>query len=243
MSTPSALNRRPSPIAPPARQAAGRTERIRHTVDSVAPRPAGRFRGDLTTERWWWSPELHALYGVPDGSTEPSGQLLLAHVHEQDRPAVREALAVAGTTGTAVSREHRVVRADGVQRTAVLVCEPETDASGAVVALTGLVVDITEAHLPQSDDEHVRHLETEVEQLRNAMASRAAIEQAKGILMLLMSCGDQVAFDLLAHISSYTHRKVRDVAVAIIDSASGRQPLPEDVREILHDASPPGRSV
>ena len=44
------------------------------------------------------------------------------------------------------------------------------------------------------------------------MASRATIEQAKGILMLLTSCGDQVAFDLLAHISSHTHRKVRDVA-------------------------------
>ncbi|MCZ2836191.1 PAS and ANTAR domain-containing protein [Modestobacter sp. VKM Ac-2985] len=241
MPTPSALHRHPGPDAPPVHET-GRAERSLRAVESAAPRPAGRFRGDLTTERWWWSPELHALYGVPDGSTEPSGQLLLAHVHETDRPAVREALAVAGTLGTAVTREHRIVRADGQQRTAVLVCEPETDASGTVVALTGLVVDITQAHPPQ-DDEHVRHLETEVEQLRNAMASRAAIEQAKGILMLLMSCGDQVAFDLLAHISSHTHRKVRDVAVAIIDSASGRHPLPDDVREILHDASPPGRSV
>jgi AmiR/NasT family two-component response regulator len=75
------------------------------------------------------------------------------------------------------------------------------------------------------------------------MASRAAIEQAKGILMLLMGCGDQVAFDLLAHISSHTHRKVRDVAVSIIESASGRTPLPGDVREILHDACPPSRST
>jgi AmiR/NasT family two-component response regulator len=75
------------------------------------------------------------------------------------------------------------------------------------------------------------------------MASRAAIEQAKGILMLLMGCGDQVAFDLLAHISSHTHRKVREVAVAMIDSASGSRPLPDDVREILHDACPPARTT
>ena len=53
------------------------------------------------------------------------------------------------------------------------------------------------------------------------MASRATIEQAKGILMLLTSCGEQVAFDLLAHISSHTHRKVRDVAQSITESASG----------------------
>jgi AmiR/NasT family two-component response regulator len=72
------------------------------------------------------------------------------------------------------------------------------------------------------------------------MASRAAIEQAKGILMLLTSCTDQVAFDLLAHISSHTHRKVRDIAVAIVESASGHGALPPDVREILRDACPPG---
>jgi AmiR/NasT family two-component response regulator len=71
------------------------------------------------------------------------------------------------------------------------------------------------------------------------MASRAAIEQAKGILMLLTNCGDQVAFDLLAHISSHTHRKVRDVAVAITESASGHGRLPDDIRGILRDACPP----
>ena len=75
--------------------------------------------------------------------------------------------------------------------------------------------------------------------MRAAMASRAAIEQAKGILMLLTSCGDQVAFDLLAHISSHTHRKVRDVAEAITRSAAGHGALPDDVGAIIRDACPP----
>jgi AmiR/NasT family two-component response regulator len=88
--------------------------------------------------------------------------------------------------------------------------------------------------------ERIAALEAEVQQLRAAMASRAAIEQAKGILMLLTGCGDQVAFDLLAHISSHTHRKVRDVAQAITDSASGHGRLPEDVCAIIRDACPPG---
>jgi AmiR/NasT family two-component response regulator len=72
-----------------------------------------------------------------------------------------------------------------------------------------------------------------------AMASRATIEQAKGILMLLTGCGDQVAFDLLAHISSHTHRKVRDIAEVITRSASGSLRLPDDVRAIIRDACPP----
>ena len=88
--------------------------------------------------------------------------------------------------------------------------------------------------------EHAGRLgQTEVTQLRTAMASRATIEQAKGILMLLTSCSEQVAFELLAHMSSHTHRKVREVAQSIVDSASGHAPLPEDLRAILRDACPP----
>ena len=217
-----------------------------HARRPAAPRPTpmtGRFRGDLTTEQWWWSPELFELHGIPSGSVQPTVGLLLAHVHGDDRPALQQALREAATTAAPFTREYRVLRLDGRPLTALLVCEPETDAAGAVIALTGLVVDVTAERTHVPADEQLRQLETEVEQLRSAMASRAAIEQAKGILMLLMSCGDQVAFDLLAHISSHTHRKVRDVAAVILESASGGSPLPADVRAILHDACPPGRAA
>ena len=93
------------------------------------------------------------------------------------------------------------------------------------------------------DDDRVQALELEVVQLRTAMSSRAVIEQAKGVLMLLTSCGDQVAFDLLAHISSHTHRKVRDVAHVITESAAGHARLPDDVRAIIRDACPPSQPL
>ncbi len=91
-----------------------------------------------------------------------------------------------------------------------------------------------------TDAERVAALALEVEQLRAAMASRACIEQAKGILMLLTGCTDHVAFDLLTHMSGHTHRKVRDVAQAITGCASGSAELPPDIRSILRDACPPG---
>jgi len=93
-----------------------------------------------------------------------------------------------------------------------------------------------------ADADRTAALETEVAQLRAAMASRAAIEQAKGILMLLTGSTDQVAFDLLSHISGHTHRKLREVALAITASASGGAGLPADIRTILRDACPPGSS-
>src|SRR3712207_4883352 len=89
------------------------------------------------------------------------------------------------------------------------------------------------------ESERVHALEVEIAQLRTAMISRAVIEQAKGVLMLLTGCSDQVAFDLLTHISSHTHRKVRDIAQEVVASASGRSSLPADVRAIIRDACPP----
>ena len=89
------------------------------------------------------------------------------------------------------------------------------------------------------DGDRVHALEIEIAQLRTAMASRAVIEQAKGVLMLLTGCADQVAFELLTHISSHTHRKVREIAQELVDSASGRAPLSADVKAILRDACPP----
>jgi hypothetical protein len=106
-----------------------------------------------------------------------------------------------------------------------------------------LVLDLTAGSAPGADAGEVARLRTELAQLRNAMASRAAIEQAKGILMLLTTCEDEAAFELLTHISSHTHRKVRDVAVAITESAAGRAGLPADVRTILRNACPPGQPL
>ena len=92
---------------------------------------------------------------------------------------------------------------------------------------------------PPTSEDRVRALETEVEQLRTAMASRAVIEQATGVLMLLTGCGEERSFDLLTHISSHTHRKVRDVAEVITRSAAGLCRLPDDVRAIIRDSCPP----
>jgi hypothetical protein len=110
---------------------------------------------------------------------------------------------------------------------------------------TVLTAPLSAPHPPVEtrDDDRVRALELEVSQLRTAMASRAVIEQAKGVLMLLTGCADTVAFDLLTHISSHTHRKVRDIASILVGSATGGCPLPDDVRAILRDACPPSHPL
>lgn len=223
-------------------QATDEFQRFRPSVadaqHGTATRPVtGHYRCDSAGGSWWWSPEMFLLHGVDAGSAEPCTELLLASLHPADRP--RLLLALNGARGgRSFALESRVVRPDGAQLCVVVVGEPRFDETGAATGVDGTSVDLTGAR-PQDDTDRIQALETEVGQLRTAMASRAAIEQAKGILMLLTNCGDQVAFDLLAHISSHTHRKVREVAVAITESASGHGGLPDDIRSILRDACPP----
>ncbi|MDQ0366826.1 GAF and ANTAR domain-containing protein [Catenuloplanes indicus] len=60
---------------------------------------------------------------------------------------------------------------------------------------------------------------TLAEQMRAAMAHRAVIEQAKGIIMADRRCTADEAFRILTRISQDTNRKLRDVAAALVAQA------------------------
>ena len=216
---------------------------LARATQAASQRVVGRYRYDRRADSWWWSPEMFALYGLPTDSPQPDTEMYLRYQYPQDRARVIEAISGACAMGRSFALETRILRADGRERDVVLVGEPLADDTGVVLAVEGMAVDITECHPPGSPVERAHALEVEVGQLRAAMASRAAIEQAKGILMLLTSCSDQVAFDLLAHISSHTHRKVRDVAQVITESATGQNRLPDDIRAIIRDACPPAKPL
>jgi transcriptional regulator with GAF, ATPase, and Fis domain len=55
-----------------------------------------------------------------------------------------------------------------------------------------------------------------VDQMMAVVQSRAVIEQAKGILMASRRCSAEEAFEILVRISQHSHRKLRDVASALV---------------------------
>jgi GAF domain-containing protein len=62
------------------------------------------------------------------------------------------------------------------------------------------------------------------DQLREAISSRATIEQAKGVLVAQQQCSPEEAFQLLVLGSQRMNRKLRDVAQTVVDNArSGRR--------------------
>ncbi|MGN6687347.1 MAG: GAF and ANTAR domain-containing protein [Actinomycetales bacterium] len=54
------------------------------------------------------------------------------------------------------------------------------------------------------------------QQMREAMASRAEIEQAKGVIMAERRCSPEEAFTVLVRASQHSNRKLRDVARDVV---------------------------
>ncbi|WLW55327.1 ANTAR domain-containing protein [Streptomyces sp. YU58] len=85
--------------------------------------------------------------------------------------------------------------------------------------------------------ERLRLLQEEVEQLRQAIASRPVIDQARGILMATQACTSDEAWTILREASQLSNTKLRVVAAAVTASTgTDGAPPPEEVRTALRRA-------
>lgn len=85
----------------------------------------------------------------------------------------------------------------------------------------------------------VQELEQEVAGLRDALTRRDIIGQAKGIIRVLMRTDADAAFALLSGLSQDTHRKIYDVATALVEASATGQPLPADLARSWHRRTDP----
>ncbi|MER8221050.1 ANTAR domain-containing protein [Streptomyces sp. NPDC094143] len=85
---------------------------------------------------------------------------------------------------------------------------------------------LTTSAVAQERAERLHVLQEEVEQLRQAIASRPVIDQARGILMATHGCTSDQAWHILRETSQLSNTKLRDVAAAVTASAEGDGPAP-----------------
>ncbi|MEV0977974.1 ANTAR domain-containing protein [Streptomyces sp. NPDC049915] len=85
--------------------------------------------------------------------------------------------------------------------------------------------------------ERLRMLREEIAQLRQAIASRPVIDQARGMLMAAHGCTSQEAWTILRETSQLSNTKLRTVA-AMVTAGAGSEgtPLPDDIRSALRTA-------
>ena len=99
----------------------------------------------------------------------------------------------------------------------------------SVLAATEVTSEEAEQHQRMVDAftdgiRHFNQLAEEVSQLREAMTTRATIEQAKGMLMASRRCGPEEAFEVLRRMSQDTNVRLVDVAAALIYQLRGAAP-------------------
>lgn len=176
--------------------------------------PVGRYRYELATQRWWWSDEAYQIHGFEPGDVVPTTKLILAHKHPNDRARVSRVLKSAAATGEPFSSVHRIMDARGTERTLTVVGQGRRDpATRQLCELVGYFVDVSVT---------VSALASEAasESIRASAATRASIEQAKGIIAFVLGVEPAEAFERLRVTSNETNVAVREVAQGIVDLTS-----------------------
>ena len=183
----------------------------------------GSFRFWFVGQSWEWSDEVARMHGYRPGEVVPTTELLLSHKHPDDRQHVQDALDHALLSKGSFSSRHRFIDTGGKVHTVIVLADRMLDDDGTVVGTEGYYVDLTDTF----DQTRRQALDASLPEL---LESRAAIEQAKGALMLVYRIDANAAFELLLWRSQHTNTKVRALATQIVDELATVDFNPDDLR-------------
>ncbi|MGW4244147.1 PAS and ANTAR domain-containing protein [Nocardia sp. NPDC004722] len=183
----------------------------------------GSFRFWFADQSWEWSDEVAQMHGHRPGAVRPTTELLLAHKHPDDREQVATILARSVRNGEPFSSRHRIVDTAGAIHDVIVVGDTMHDDDHLVIGTSGYYIDVTSA-LEQQRQEALD------ETLPELYAARAAIEQAKGALIVIYGIDAEQAFRLLTWRSQETNTKLRLLAAQLVQELRGLADVAAAVR-------------
>ena len=173
-----------------------------------APDSVARFRYDALTSTWWWSDQLLSVFGREPSDPAPSLDALMEQIHPDDRARAWQVIKASLVEGFPFSSRHRVITLAGELRHVVAMGEG-VRANGSVIAVRGYLIDQT--------DPLRRTVEQETaDGIARSVATRAAIEQAKGALMATYGVSADEAFQALRAYSNHTNVKLNALAAYVV---------------------------
>ena len=196
-------------------------ESIGETFAAGGPQRVGWFRYYFDDDRWEWSPQVEKMHGYLPGSVTPTTDMVLSHKHPDDYRQIADTLSLIRQTRQAFSTRHRIIDVEGRLHHVVVVGDLLHDDDGAVIGTHGYYIDI-------SPSERARQDQVTAEVTRIA-ENRSAIEQTKGMLMVIYGIDEPTAFELLKWRSQETNVKLRLLAEQVAADflfLSGSETLP-----------------
>ncbi|HEY2660195.1 MAG TPA: ATP-binding protein [Caulobacteraceae bacterium] len=109
----------------------------------------GHWRYDRRSGETLWSSEIYRIVGLDPLQGVPDAQTMLDHCHPDDRPALIAQFTAALSDGQPFSASVGAVRPDGSVRHVILRVATERGLGGKIVALFGVIMDVTEARLAE----------------------------------------------------------------------------------------------
>jgi PAS domain S-box-containing protein len=105
----------------------------------------GSWRLDAASGAVTWSDEVYRIHGKSRDSFDPNLDDAIGCYHPDDRQTVADCCRQAIETGIGGGFQLRLIREDGETRTVTSQCRPECDETGAVIALFGVLQDVTDS--------------------------------------------------------------------------------------------------
>ena len=194
---------------------------VEQALTGGALQRVGWYRFYFADERWEWSTEVEQIHGYHPGTVTPTTELVLSHKHPDDYPHVAATLDDIRRTHKPFSTRHRIITVQGDVRDVVVIGERFHDNTGEVVGTQGFYLDVTPSAKQRQESISVA--------LAEIADHRAAIEQAKGVLMYVYGIGPDAAFDILKWRSQDANIKLRALAEQLV----------ADIHTIKHDDGSP----
>lgn len=174
--------------------------------------PTGLVEYYFADGEFIWSDGLYRMYGFERGQITPSMEMVLPHVEPEDRPKVQaywdRVAEVGGPSSIYVSIRDRKDQQHKLLFSADYILDGTTP-----IGVWGVVVDLTQSI-------HADRHQLATEAVAASALNRAAIEQAKGILMGRTGVDADQAYELMSQLSQDTNRKVYAIAHEIIERAT-----------------------
>ena len=200
----------------------GQSANLEQALAGGAPQRVGWFRFYFDDQRWEWSEQVQRMHGYEPGTVTPTTELVLSHKHPDDRGQVAATIDDILNTHKPFSTRHRIVDTSGSVHHVIVAGDRLYDDQGTVIGTHGFYVDISRLRDPDQEDRVTAKLAEIAE-------NRAAIEQAKGMLMLIYGIDEDDAFDLLKWLSQEANVKLRLLAEQISEDfrSSGPAFIPQ----------------
>ncbi len=181
---------------------------VEQALTGGALQRVGWYRFYFADERWEWSEEVEQIHGYQPGTVTPTTDLVLSHKHPDDYPHIAATLDDIRRAHKPFSTRHRIITVQGDVRDVVVLGERFHDNMGEVIGTQGFYLDVTPTNKQRQ--------ESISEAVAEIADSRAAIEQAKGVLMFVYGIGPDAAFDILKWRSQDANVRLRALAEQLV---------------------------